>query len=316
MQAAILQRPRLFTLEDRPRPEVGYDEVLVQTKASGICTSELDIWEGKAIGLEFPRFIGHEPAGIVAAVGSRVTSIAVGDHVAAWSEGKSYAEYFVSKESYLYKLKKETPFECALGEPIACSVNGVRKANPQLHDSVCIVGCGFMGLIMLQVFKISGAGLLIAVDTRETILQLARELGATHTLNPKSADIVSAVKELTNGRGVDIGVEGAGSQQTLDLVTNLVRMEGKLEVFGFHQGEARTVNWGYWNWMAFQIINGHTRSASVYVEGMRLGLQLVEAGKLDMKSLITHRFVLRQINTAFEIATAKKEGFVKAVITF
>jgi len=316
MQAAILQRPHLFTLEERPLPDVGHGEVLVQTKASGICTSELDMWEGKAIGLEFPRFIGHEPVGIVAAIGSGVTSIAVGDHVAAWSEGKSYAEYFVSKEAYLYKLKKETLFEWALGEPIACSVNGVRKADPQLHDSVCIVGCGFMGLIMLQLFKISGAGLLIAVDTRETILELATKLGASHTLNPKSSDIVSAVKELTNGRGVDIGVEGAGSQQTLDLVTNLVRMEGKLEVFGFHQGEARRVNWGYWNWMAFQIINGHTRSASVYVEGMRLGLQLLEAGKLDMKSLITHRFALREINTAFEIASAKKEGFVKAVIGF
>jgi threonine dehydrogenase-like Zn-dependent dehydrogenase len=316
MKAAILQRPRWFTVEEMPTPQIRPDEVLVRTKASGICTSELDMWEGRAIGLEFPRFIGHEPAGVVEAVGSDVQNVQVGDHVAAWSEGKSYAEFFAAKESHLYKLRKETPFEYALGEPIACSVNGVRKSNPQLNDNVCIVGCGFMGLIMLQVYRVMGAGLLIAVDPRESILQLANKLGATHTLNPRTMDVKKTVLELTNGRGIDIGVEGAGIQQTLDLITELVRMEGKLEVFGFHQGEPRKVNWGYWNWMAFQIINGHTRSGHIYVEGMRLGLRLLEDGKLDMRSLVTHRFPLEAINEAFEQASAKKEGFVKAVILF
>lgn len=274
------------------------------------------MWEGKATGLEFPRFIGHEPAGIVEAVGTDVRHFSAGDHVAAWSEGKSYAEFFTSKEAHLYKLRHETPFEYALGEPIACSVNGVRKANPQVHDSVCIVGCGFMGLIMLQVFRIMGAGLLIAVDTRSSMLELAKKFGATHTFDPRTTDVKNVVRDLTEGRGADIGVEGAGIQQTLDLTTDVVRMEGKLVVFGFHQGEPRKVNWGYWNWMAFQIINGHTRSGHVYVEGMKLGLRLLEDGKLFMKPLITHRFSLDEINTAFERASAKESGFVKAVITF
>lgn len=316
MKAAILQGPRRFTVENIPVPDIRPDEVLVRTMASGICTSELDMWEGKATGLEFPRFIGHEPAGIVEAVGTDVRHFSAGDHVAAWSEGKSYAEFFTSKEAHLYKLRHETPFEYALGEPIACSVNGVRKANPQVHDSVCIVGCGFMGLIMLQVFRIMGAGLLIAVDTRSSMLELAKKFGATHTFDPRTTDVKNVVRDLTEGRGADIGVEGAGIQQTLDLTTDVVRMEGKLVVFGFHQGEPRKVNWGYWNWMAFQIINGHTRSGHVYVEGMKLGLRLLEDGKLFMKPLITHRFSLDEINTAFERASAKESGFVKAVITF
>ncbi len=105
-------------------------------------------------------------------------------------------------------------------------------------------------------------------------------------------------------------------QETLDRASDLVRMEGKLEVFGFHQGERRLVPWGYWNWMAFHIINGHTRSGHIYVEGMRLGLQLLEAGKLEMKSLVTHRFRLDEINHAFEVASQKKEGFVKGIISF
>jgi L-iditol 2-dehydrogenase len=316
MKAAILYGPRNFKIEDRPMPEIGRDEVLVRTVASGICTSELDMWEGKAKGLEFPRFIGHEPAGVVERVGPEVTTLRVGDHVAVWSEGKSYAQYFAAKEGHAYKLLRTTPFAEALGEPIACSVNGVRKLHVELNESVCIVGCGFMGLIMLQVFLTSGAGTVIVVDPRESMRSLAKSLGASYVMNPKTEDVRARVKELTGGKGVDIGVEAAGIQETLDLTGDLVRMEGKLEVFGFHQGEPRSVPWGYWNWMAFQIVNGHTRSGHIYVEGMKLGLQLLESGKLNMKPLVTHQFSLDEINKGFEVASSKREGFVKGVVAF
>ena len=316
MHAAILERPGRFRVEERPIPSIEPDELLVRTRACGICTSELDIWLGRLPGLEYPRFIGHEPAGIVEAVGAEVRGFSVGDHVSVWSEGKGFAEYFATKAEYAAKLLPSTVLEEALGEPIACSTNGVRKADPQINDSVCLVGCGFMGLIMLQVFKARGVGLLIAVDTREGVLALAKSLGATHTINARNIDPVKAVKELTDGHGVDIGVEAAGTQATLDLVGNVVRMEGKLEVFGYHPGEPRRVPWGNWNWMAFHIINGHVRSSSIYVEGMRQGLSLLESGRLNMKPLITHRFSLGDINTGFDTAAAKKEGFIKGVVVF
>ena len=316
MQAAILCGPKEFKVEDRPIPAYEGDEILVKTSVCGICTSELDMWEGKAVGLEFPRFIGHEVSGIVEAVGSGVTTVKRGDHVSLYAQGKGYAEYVVVPERVAVKLSPETPFELALGEPIACATNGVRKAAVQLNDSVCIVGCGFMGLIMTQVFKAAGAGIVIAVDTRESILEIARHVGATHTLNPKTNDVRLAVKDLTNGAGVDIGVEAGGIQETLDLASDLVRMEGKLEVFGFHQGSPRTVPWGYWNWMAFNIINGHSRSEHVYVDGMRIGLALLESGRLKMERLITHHFAIEQMNLGFEQASTKPEGFVKGVLQF
>src|SRR5690606_24653243 len=129
-------------------------------------------------------------------------------------------------------------------------------------------------------------------------------------------EAVREVKRLTDGRGVDVGVEAAGVQATLDLTSQLVRMEGALEVFGFHQGAPREVDWGYWNWMAFRVVNGHTRSAAVYVEGIRIGMGMLERGQLDMRPLVTHRFALADINRGFETASAKAEGFVKGVITF
>jgi threonine dehydrogenase-like Zn-dependent dehydrogenase len=316
MLAAILEKPGHFSIRERDIPSVTENEILVKVKTCGICTSELDMWEGKAKGLEFPRFIGHEPAGIVESVGKNVTQVRPGDRVALFADGKGYAEYIAVPESYAYALQNSTQFEHALGEPIACSVNGVRKVKPELNDSVCIVGCGFMGLIMLQVFKNAGTGYRIAVDTRDSILVLAKKLGATHIFNPIRDDVRKEIMDITNGKGVDIGVEAVGNQIALDLTTNLVRMEGKLEVFGFHQGEPRAVNWGYWNWMAFQIVNGHTRSPHIYVEGMRLGLALLEAGKLDMASLVTHTFTLNEINTGFSQASKKGNDFVKGVIVF
>jgi 2-desacetyl-2-hydroxyethyl bacteriochlorophyllide A dehydrogenase len=316
MRAAILQSPRNFKLETMAMPEVRRDEILVRTAVCGICTSELDMWEGKAVGLEFPRFIGHEVSGIVEAIGSDVTTVKNGDHVSLYAQGKGYAEYVVVPERVAVRLSPQTPFDLALGEPIACATNGVRKAAVQLNDSVCIIGCGFMGLIMTQVFKAAGAGMVIAVDTRESILEIARQVGASHTFNPRSGDVRREVKDLTDGAGVDIGVEAGGIQETLDLTSDLVRMEGKLEVFGFHQGPPRTVPWGYWNWMAFNIINGHSRSEHVYVEGMRIGLSLLESGRLRMERLVTHRFTLEQMNLGFEQASTKPDGFVKGVLQF
>jgi threonine dehydrogenase-like Zn-dependent dehydrogenase len=313
MQAAILERPGRFVLEERPLPEVGPHEIRVRTAVCGMCTSELDMFEGVP-SLEYPRFIGHEVSGVVDAVGSKVEGFEEGDRVALYAEGQGYAEYVTVPAAWAVPLADATPFEYALGEPIACSVNGVRKAKPELNDSVCIVGCGFMGLMMLQVFKARGAGHLIAVDTRESARRLALEVGASHAVGPDEAE--GLVQDLTGGKGVDIGVEAAGIQATLDLTTQLVRMEGKLEVFGFHQGARREVDWGYWNWMAFQIVNGHTRSPHVYVEGMRLGIGMIERGALDMAPLVTHRYALDEINRGFETASAKEEGFVKGIIAF
>jgi threonine dehydrogenase-like Zn-dependent dehydrogenase len=315
MKAAVLQEPKSFIVVDKEIPSIRDDELLVKVKVCGICTSELDMWEGKAVGLEFPRFIGHEVSGIVEEVGKDVDDFRPGDRVALYVEGKGYAEYIAVQHTYAVKLHPDIKFEHALGEPIACSVNGVRKLDLDIQESVCIIGCGFMGLIMLQVFRASGAGLLIAVDTRDSMLSLAQKLGATHVFNPLHTDAVKEIKELTGNRGVDVGIEAAGIQQTIDLTTQVVRMEGKLEIFGFHQGEPRKIDWGYWNWMAFRIINGHTRSPHIYVEGMRIGLSLLTAGKLDMSPLVTHSFSLNEINHGFHTASIKDDSFVKGVIT-
>ncbi len=316
MQAAVLNGPGKFEIVQQEKPVPNANQILVKVDICGICTSEIDMWLGKNPSLEYPLFIGHEVAGTIAEIGAEVTELNVGDPVAVWSDGKGYAEYLVSDPVFAYKLMPDTVLIQALGEPIACSVNGVRKLSPKFNDNVAIVGCGFMGLIMLQLFKIRGVGDVIAIDLREDILKLAHDLGADHIINPTNNDVVTFVKELTGGKGVDIGVEAGGSQATLDLTTQLVRMEGKLEVFGYHQGSHRKVDWGFWNWMAFQIVNGHTRSPEIYIEGMKIGLELLERKKLNMAQLVTHNVPISEINDGFKLASEKPVGFVKSVVTF
>ena len=316
MRAAILTEPGQFIVDEKQVPEPGWGEILVRTSVCGVCTGDVDVYLGRIEGLEYPRFLGHEVSGTVVSVGGGVDSVSEGDRVVLYAEGKGYAEYIVVPAAWAVRLRDETPFHLALGEPIACSVNGVRKTDPKLNDSVCIVGCGFMGLIMLQVFRARGAGDIIVVDRRESALQLASSLGATHVIDSGEVDAAALVLEMTGGRGVDIGVEAAGRQQTLDLASRVVRMEGKLVVFGFHLGGLRRVDWAHWNWMAFQIVNGHSRSPSVYVDGMRDGIGLLESGRLDMRPLVTHRFGLDEINEGFRAAAEKNGEFVKAVIDF
>lgn len=141
----------------------------------------------------------------------------------------------------------------------------------------------------------------------------AAGLGAHLCLNPKEVDVKQAVLDITGGAGADCVIELTGNQAGLDLASELVRIRGTLVVFGFHTGERR-VNMFLWNWRGLDVINAHDREPAVYVEGIRAGMKLVESGSLDMESLITHRYPLEQINEAFQVAYARGDDYVKAVI--
>jgi L-iditol 2-dehydrogenase len=145
-------------------------------------------------------------------------------------------------------------------------------------------------------------------------LNLSGELGADHQLNPLNDDIDKEIKNLTNGKGVDISFEVGGNQSTLDLASQICRMEGKLVIFGYHPGSRVINDLGYWNWMAFDIINAHFRDMNTILRGTRIGMDLLNSGKIKMDKLITHRYSLEEIEKAFTAAKEKPVGFVKSVI--
>jgi threonine dehydrogenase-like Zn-dependent dehydrogenase len=316
MKSAILHGARDFRIEEQESPEYASDECLIDVKVCGVCHSELHQWENKIEGLDYPRRIGHEVAGVVREVGTEVSNIKKNDRVAVWVDEKGYSEQIVVKQDRIFSLSDSIPFKEAMAEPIACTTNGVNCARISLGDTVILVGTGFMGLILLQQVRLRGPEQIIAVDIRDEMLTSAKELGADMVLNPKKENINDIIKTLTDGRGADICFEVGGTQNSLNLAASLCRMEGKLVIFGYHPGSRTIEDLGYWNWMAFDIINAHFRDLRKILDGSRRGMKLLNKGDITLRPLITHTYPLEDINTAFATAIEKPEGFIKAVIVF
>jgi len=314
MKAALLYGPHDWRIEELKSPSINKNECLVKIKTCGVCHSEQHQWETKVPGLEYPRYIGHEVAGEIIEIGADVKNFKIGDRVAAWTDGKGYSEEIAVNPEMLSLISNDIPFEYALSEPIACTTNAVMRTNLQLNDTIALVGTGFMGLIMLQQLKYVGAKKIIAIDIRDEMLNLSSELGADIILNPLKDDVDSEIKKITSNQGVDISFEVGGIQSTLDLAAQICRMEGKLVIFGYHPGKRIINDLGYWNWMAFNIINAHFRDLNTILKGMKIGMEMLNAGKIKMEKLVTHKYKLEEIEQAFTAAKEKPKGFVKAVI--
>jgi threonine dehydrogenase-like Zn-dependent dehydrogenase len=314
MKSAVLYGPHDWRIEESELAEPGKDELLIKIKACGVCHSEIHQWDKKIEDLKYPRYIGHEVSGVVIATGDSDSKFKPGDKVAAWADGKGYAEEIIVNEKTVMPVAENIPLEHAMSEPIACTTNAVLKMSVRLGDTIALAGTGFMGLILLQQLKYTGARKIIAIDIRDEMLKLAEELGADIILNPKKQNVKKYIKEITGNKGVDIAIEAGGAESTINLAADICRMEGKLVIFGFHPGRRVIEDFGYWNWMAFDIINAHFRDMNTILNGTRIGMEMLNDGKIKMDKLITHRFELYDIENAFKTAKDKPEGFVKSVI--
>jgi 2-desacetyl-2-hydroxyethyl bacteriochlorophyllide A dehydrogenase len=312
VKLAVLRGPRAFEVVDEPVPQIADDELLVRVAYCGVCTSELDMWEGTA-GVDFPRKPGHEVSGVVEQVGAQVTSFKPGDRVGVWVTGRGFAEYVAVKAEFCLPAG-DVPLDLALAEPLACAVNTVELANISLSDDVMIVGAGFMGNLVQKLVELQGPRHLIVADTRADALERAKQLGATRVVNVKDESLPEVVKQLTDGRGADVTFEVTGAQAPLLMLGEVTRMSGKLVIVGYHQGGRREIPLAHWNWMAFQVLNAHFREQSTIMRGMRIGMRLLTSGRLKLDGLVTHRFGLPEINQAFDVAHAKPEGFVKSTV--
>ena len=313
MKIAQLRARRAFEVVDAPVPVPAADEVLVRVAYCGVCTSELDMWDGTAGDEVFPRFPGHEVSGVVERVGADVRSVKPGDAVGVWVTGRGFAEYVAVKAAYCLPAG-DVPLDLALAEPLACAVNTVDLANISLGDDVVIIGAGFMGNLVQTLVALQGPRRLIVADTRADALERARCLGASHVVNAATESLPEAVQELTDGRGADASFEVTGAQAPLLALGDITRMSGKVVIVGYHQGGRREIPLAQWNYMAFQIVNAHFREEATIMRGMRRGMRLLTAGRLTLDGLVTHRYALPDIGEAFAVAHDKPTGFVKSTV--
>lgn len=313
-RAAVLEAPQKVEVEklDLPKPEKG--EVLIKLEGSGVCASNIPVWEGRD-WFDYPIAAGepgHEGWGTIEAVGEGVKNVKKGDRVTALSYN-AYATHDIAREENVVKLPdslKNRPFP---GEPLGCAMNIFSRSDIQKGQKVAIVGSGFLGNLLIQLAKSEGAE-VIAISRREFSLKTAKKVGADHLIKMDDHyKILEKVKELTKGKFCERVIECTGKEWPLNLSIELTCERGKLIVAGFHQDGMRNLNVQMLNWRGIDMISAHERNPKKYIEGIEAAVKAVEQGRMDPFPLFTHSFSLDEMAEAYEHLTERPDGFIKAL---
>lgn len=315
MRAAVFVEPLHARVDEVPMPQPGPEQIRVRVEGCGVCGSNLPTWEGRP-WFHYPMPAGapgHEGWGSVEAIGREVTGIQPGDRVAFLSSN-AFAEYDLAGPNAFVRLPEALKSQPYPGEPVGCAMNVVRRSDLRAGQAVAVIGIGFLGALITRLASAAGAR-VIAIGRRRFALDLAKALGAEHALPMGEPGAVeAAVRELTGGEGCDRVVEAVGAQGPLDLAGRLTRVRGKLVIAGYHQDGLRQVDLQLWNWRGIDVINAHERDPRAYLEGMRLGIEAILEGTLDLGPLLTHRVPLGECDAAFQLMRHRPEGFLKAVV--
>jgi len=273
--------------------------------------------------MPFPRRAGHEPSGTVVEVGKNVKGFEKGDRITGFFANGCYAEYVACDPtdrtarghgSIIEKIPDGIPFEHALGEPLMSLMSIGRTANPETGDFVFQIGCGFMGLGIIAGVAHPKIREYIVADLDDGRLKLAKELGATITLNPNKVNVVEEVMKITGGRGVDVAIEVVGHPPGIKMVGEVIKNNrAKIIMVGWHQSPD---TYELFNWIKCPIIyspQGIGISTDYQSELVR-AMWAVQKGIFPMKKLVTHRYKLEDIDKAFQDNLKRTPGYIKGVV--
>lgn len=341
MKAAVLHAKRDMRVESRPEPKPAAGQVAVRVRAVGVCGSDVHYYKEMQIGdqvIRKPQPVGHEFAGEVAEIGPGVTNVRVGQRVAIepgrpchecrqCREGRpnccpnvvfygtppvegSLQELVLADAEQCIAIPDEMSFaEAAMLEPLQVGVHAYNLVHCRPGDWVAIVGAGSIGLSCLAMAHAAGATRIIVTDKLDYRLDIARKLGATHTVNVARHDPLEAVLKVTDGLGADVVYEATNSAEGLDQALSLAVIAGRVAAIGIPPVDE------------VMFSTHHPRRKQLCVQWIRRSahtirqaLELVAAGKVDVKPWITHRFPLDKVTEAFELVDGYKDGVLKAVI--
>ncbi|MGK7397538.1 MAG: galactitol-1-phosphate 5-dehydrogenase [Candidatus Cyclobacteriaceae bacterium M3_2C_046] len=265
MKALVLEAYKKFDFKEVSQPQPSPREVLVRTKAVGICGSDVHGMDGSTGRRQPPIIMGHEASGIIEEVGEEVNDWKPGDRVTFdstiyelddWytlqgmynlSDNRkvlgvscddyrrhgAFAEYVVVPQHILYQIPENVSFEqAAMVEPVAVAAHAVGLSPLVLNDTAVVVGAGMIGLFLVQVLKVAGCGKVIAVDLDQQKMDLARKMGADHVFNPDWQDVPREIKDITNGRGADLAFEAVGITSTVKMAIDSVRKGATVTLVG------------------------------------------------------------------------------------
>ncbi|MDF2905248.1 MAG: theronine dehydrogenase-like Zn-dependent dehydrogenase [Herbinix sp.] len=328
-------------IRDVDMPQIKEDQVLVKLEYVGICGSDVHYLEHGSIGdfiVNGDFILGHECAGEIVEIGSRVTELSVGDKVALepgstcgqcefCKSGKynlcpdveflATPPYHGCLENYIafpanmcFKLPSNiTTKEGALVEPLAVGMHAAAQGNVKLGDSVVILGSGCIGLVTLLACKAYGATDITVVDIMPKRLEYAMKLGATRVINAKDEDAVAKIDEITGGKGVDVVIETAGSKFTIKQTAYLVKRGGTIVLVGMAPEDI--IDYNFAKIMGKEAtITSVFRYRNIYPKA----INAIAKGIIDVSGIVTHEFDFTDSAKAFDFVINNKNDVVKAVI--
>jgi alcohol dehydrogenase len=345
MKALVYHGPGSKAWEEVPDPVVtDVTDAVVRVDCTTICGSDLHILKGDLPEVTEGRILGHEAVGTVEAIGSGVTTVAVGDRVlvscisacgrcrycregrygqclggGGWILGHlidgTQAELVrvPFADTSLYRLpdgaRDEEILMLADILPTAYEV-GVLNGRVQPGDTVVVVGAGPIGLSAILGAKLFSPGRIIAIDMADARLEAAKAFGADLMINNTREDAVASVRALTEGLGADVVIEAVGVPATFELCTELVRPGGHVANVGVH-GEPATLHLESLWTRDVTITTGLVDTSSTPTL-----LRLVASGQLDASLFATHRFGLDEMTDAYDVyGRAADTGAVKVVLS-
>ena len=342
MKAAVLEDKGIITYREVPTPSPRPGHVLLKVKAVSICGS--DIMRYAKGHRRYNLVLGHECAGIIAEVGDQVSKDLVGrpasvvplvpcfdceqcragrysachqySFIGSRQNG-GYAEYVELPERCAFLLPDRIDLEAAaLIEPSTVARHIIDLGNFEAGQSAIVLGAGSVGLMAVQWLRILGAKLIISTDVVDDNLQVARELGAHVTLNPKNVDVKEEVKKLA-GDGVDLTIEAAGSPQALAQTIEVTRPRGNIVCGGNQPPEASLPLTFIEDLMRKELrLNGCFMSYSAPFPGHEWtdSVQAMLSGQLNVARMISHRYLLAQAPQVFEDIAARRISYRKIML--
>lgn len=336
MKAARVHEPGKIVIEEVPIPKLGEKDVLIKVHRVGICGTDVGVYHGYAPA-KLPVTLGHEFSGTITKLGSpSLSGFKEGDPVSAvggWSCGTCeycqkgtpqfckerralgrtvdgcMAEYVKMDYRVVYRL----PPNVSLDEGqnflnIANVVRAYKKVPLQVGKRVVIFGAGNIGLIMLQVLRIGGASQVIAVDSIDFRLEMAKRFGAGHIVNVMQGSPVQKILDLFSN-GADVVVEATGNPLSFQNACDVVKEGGALIVIGIFSKKIKEVDLSFL-YQKEPVIYGSKGGEEGYEEA----LKLLEEKRLNITSMITHRFPLEETTKGFKTFEDKGENALRILI--
>lgn len=319
MRAVQVMAPGHAEFVEVPKPTLIPGHALVRPLRLSLCGSDIHMlhYAPKHLYPFPPGTTGHEMVGVVEAVDAPGSGIEPGMVALTLALGhRAMAEYFLAPVDHVLPLPEGKSIDELLqAQQLGTVIYACKQIVTNLvGKDVAVIGQGSAGLWFDWMLRRMGARRVIAIDLQPHRLVLPPQYGATHTVNNGETDVVEAVAEITGGKMVDLVVEAAGEKETLNMTYTLIKQHGDILCFGIPHYEEVTINYAelFRKYPRIKSIAGAQTDA--HQASTNQALELIAAGEIDVKPILTHRFPFERVMEAYELQRTRDEGAIKILI--